>query len=432
MEQEKKKNEENAEMNSYLIESLAPLVFRSGKPFGSQSSAQDVIFPLPSASAGLTRALAIGQGKGGLNGSTQRMSLQKAKSDSDYQKVLNTQARGAFLVRYQDANDSSGVEVLVPKPANAIYFENKKSGEVELIRLEPKAFAGTDSDLCGSDLPKGLLPVQMVKNTDDDKDIKGKPYKKGAVYWTLSDLQAWQNGENLTFKDVNDNGMAQLPIDIRTHVAIDDTTLANEDGKLFQTASFDMDYPLANDNTEQTWSDKRYGFLVQSELALDNGLATFGGERRLSNFKKVTAQITPNLANLDKRLKAINDAQGFSLTFLTPCIFAQGYLPSWIDKDSMQGTLTIDKTDIEIQLKAVAIDRWQGVSGWDSIVWRPKATRKAVSAGSVYWFELSQDLTKDQLIQLDTMQWADNSQDKADGYGTALISAWHNANSLQN
>jgi CRISPR-associated protein Cmr3 len=30
---------------TYLIESLAPLVFRSGKPFGSVASAQDATFP---------------------------------------------------------------------------------------------------------------------------------------------------------------------------------------------------------------------------------------------------------------------------------------------------------------------------------------------------------------------------------------------------
>ncbi len=398
-------------MNSYLIESLAPLVFRSGKPFGSQASAQDVIFPLPSAVAGLTRALAIGQGT--LKTSQKRMSIKEAKADKDYQNILSKQARGAFLVRYQDIKN---IEVLVPKPANALYFEDKESGEVKLIRLEPQAFDG----VCGSDLPEGLLPVQIEKDSDD-KDIKGKPYKKGAVYWTLSDLQKWQNKEPLTFDDVQKNGMAQLPIDIRTHVSIDDETLASEDGKLFQTASFDMDYPLAKDDSNQTWSDTRYGFLVQSELQLDEGLATFGGERRLSNFKEVDTQITPHSATLDKRLTNINNTQGFSLTFLTPCIFEKGYLPSWINEKTMTGILP--NTDIQVTLKAVAIDRWQGVSGWDSIVWRPKATRKAVCAGSVYWFGLSKDLTNQQLAQLDTMQWADNTQDKADGYGTALISA---------
>ena len=40
---------------SYLIDSLAPLVFRSGRPFGSQVGQEDVNFPMPSSAAGLVR-----------------------------------------------------------------------------------------------------------------------------------------------------------------------------------------------------------------------------------------------------------------------------------------------------------------------------------------------------------------------------------------
>ena len=44
-------------MNTYLIEPLAPLVFRSGKPFGSQSAADGANFPLPSSMAGMLRTV---------------------------------------------------------------------------------------------------------------------------------------------------------------------------------------------------------------------------------------------------------------------------------------------------------------------------------------------------------------------------------------
>ena len=42
-------------MNSYFLDALAPLVFRSGKPFGAQSDTDDIQFPLPTAAAGLVR-----------------------------------------------------------------------------------------------------------------------------------------------------------------------------------------------------------------------------------------------------------------------------------------------------------------------------------------------------------------------------------------
>ncbi len=397
-------------MNNYLIESLAPLVFRSGKPFGSQASAQDVIFPLPSAAAGLVRALAIGQDKLSVK--------QPLKFGSEqYNTILKTATKGPFLVRYRDGepkNLDNTIELLVPKPANAIYLEHE--GDIKLFRLVPKAF---DESICGSDLPNGLLPVQL------ETDIKGKP-QKGTVYWRLQDVLKWQSGETLNYDEVNRHGIDQLPIDIRIHVAIDDDTLGSVEGQLFQTASFDLAHQRNFDNT---WCRERFAFLVQSEenLKLDNDLATFGGERRLSHFKQANIIPIQSEDTLQARLTAIQDSGGFSLTFLTPTIFEQGYLPEWINEDD-EGNLTgvLPETNVNVRLRSAAIDRWQGVSGWDSILWKPKATRRAVCAGSVYWFELleANKLTAELLQQLEQWQWADNPQDRHDGFGSVLMCAW--------
>ncbi|HHK5603868.1 TPA: hypothetical protein ACQUJM_000121 [Neisseria polysaccharea] len=46
----------SAIMNSYFLDTSAPLVFRSSKPFGAQSDIDDIQFSLPSAAAGLVRA----------------------------------------------------------------------------------------------------------------------------------------------------------------------------------------------------------------------------------------------------------------------------------------------------------------------------------------------------------------------------------------
>lgn len=393
-------------MQSYLIESLAPLVFRSGKPFGSQASAQDVSFPLPSAGAGLVRYLSLSQAN-----DEQVLSLSKKDFDNaNYQAVLSIQSQGPFLVRYSDEND---IEILVPKPANALYFENKQTGEKELIRLEPKAFE-QEGELCGSDLPQGLLHVQMTK------ELKGKP-AKGALFWTLQDFMAWQNGKDLEFKQVDNNGLTSIPIELRTHVAIDDDSLASADGMLFQTASYD----LAHQKTQDGWDKKRLGFLVQTKENLKQDLATLGGERRLSHLKPVNLKNNTSLPIeiTQDDVDQINQGKGFSVSFMTPCIFEQGALPKWIDKATLMGELPNAK--IKVQLKAMAIDRWQAVSGWDSLLWKPKATRKAISAGSVYWFEIIEgQFDVPTLQQLSHTIWSDHQQDKNDGFGLAVLSAW--------
>lgn len=405
-------------MTNYLIEPLAPLVFRSGKPFGSQASAADVIFPLPSAAAGLIRATSINQKQVSID----EHSVENIANQS-YQQILSIKATGPYLARFDESLQH--VEILVPKPADALYFEAKAdsdkksdtSAKIQLIRLAPKPFA---SD-CGSDLPDGLLPVQM------HEPIKGKP-KPGPTYWTLEHLKKWQAGNDIDVDTLQREGVSQLPIDLRTHVAIDTKSKASKTGQLFQTASFDFGYiKTEGENTggRSVWQDHRLGFIIQTDQNLDEDMVTFGGERRLSKFSPVNGLDSLYDDNLDELLNKINNANGFRLTFLTPCIFANGYLPAWLDATTKKGTLP--HIAASVSLKACAIDKWQPVSGWDSILWKPKAMRKAVSSGSVYWFSLDSKLSLLDIEQLLHHVWSDDSQDKRDGFGSAIIAPWNSA-----
>lgn len=377
-------------MNAYLVESLAPLVFRAGKPFGSQASAQELTFPLPSTGAGLIRYLALSQGK-----------VADSYKDSDYQKLLQLQCYGVYLAKFDDGTKPT---IFVPKPTNVLCLEI--DGKKQLIRLAPKAF----DEECGSDLPNGLLPIQPQFK---DEKSKGKP-KNDIKYWQLTDVIKWQKGENLDYDTIAKNGLTNIPIDIRTHNALDDESLAVSDGDLFQTASFDMSYQKNGND----FDDKRLGFVILSEQTLDDDVATLGGERRLSYFKKLPQN--PILTHATTQ--DLNQAGGFCLTFLTPAIFEKGYLPSWIDDKTKTGTLPSGAT---VKLTAVAVERWQAVSGWDSTDWKPKATRRGVPVGSVYWFDLAGQTLSDDDVAFLSQPLADNAYDKADGFGMALLTAFN-------
>ena len=402
-------------LTNYLIEPLAPLVFRSGKPFGSQAAASDVIFPLPSAAAGLIRATSIQQNQVSMN-----EHCVEAQNNPSYQKILSIQSTGPYLARFDESLHH--VEILVPKPADALYFEatadsdqgTDTSAGVRLVRLAPKPF---EAD-CGSDLPDGLLPVQM------QEPIKGKP-KSGPAYWTLEHLRKWQSGKPIDVNTLQQEGLSQLPIELRTHVAIDTKSNASKAGQLFQTASFDFGYSKTvgeHTNGRSVWREQRLGFLVQSAQKLDEDTVTFGGERRLSKLSTVTGLDAFYDDSAQTLLDSINAANGFRLTFLTPCIFANGYLPAWLDATTKTGTLP--NTNTTVTLTACAIDKWQPVSGWDSVLWKPKAMRKAVSSGSVYWFTLGSKLQLSDIEALLHQVWSDDEQDKRDGFGSALIAPW--------
>ena len=75
-------------MNIYLIEPLAPLVFRSGKPFSGQSGADGANFPLPSSMAGMLRTVTADQNNQPFSDSLKEK-LRKQKLKMKTAKILS-------------------------------------------------------------------------------------------------------------------------------------------------------------------------------------------------------------------------------------------------------------------------------------------------------------------------------------------------------
>ena len=233
--------------HDYLIEALAPLVFRSGKPFGAQAGADGAAFPLPSSLAGLLRTLHADQ--------------HQLDFSCELRQIVSA---GPLLGRR--ALDGSIVPLL-PKPADALYLRHE--GLIQVIRLSPGKLP-PDS---GCDLRPELLPVGMRQKID------GKPVP-GPQYWPLASLQSWSAGAPVAFATLRAQGLDALPAEERTHVALDDETLAAGEGRLFQTGGID----LAAHRHAQGWQEHDLVFLARSAARVDKTLATFGGERRLSRL----------------------------------------------------------------------------------------------------------------------------------------------------
>nr|UOP04600.1 type III-B CRISPR module-associated protein Cmr3 [Conchiformibius kuhniae] len=378
-------------MRNYWIDALSPLVFRSGKPFGAQSDTHDIAFPLPSAAAGLVRTCVMRQ-----NGWHDLSNEQSAQ-------LNRIAAHGLFLARQRADGETV---LLLPKPADALYLRHPDTQETLLVRLSPRA---ADAD-CGSDLPAGLLPVRM---SAEHEHLNGKP-QSGAKYWCAEDFAKWQNGAALSFDTVKQNGANDLPTETRTHTAVDAQSGAAKDAQLFQTTAYDFS-PAAKKRQEGGgWQPHRYGFVIRTEQDLAEGLVCFGGEGRLSRLHALAQDAGAAFA-------APSDAAGVRLTLLTPAIFKNGWLPGWLDEKTLCGTFP--HTDVRVKLRAAALERWQPVSGWDLHRHQPKAMRKAVPAGSVYWLECE---TGGAAALADAVSKAlsDHPQDRLDGFGIAALAAW--------
>lgn len=262
------------------------------------------------------------------------------------------------------------------------------------MRATPKPL----EDCEGCDLPQGLRPVQLTEA------IKSKP-ASGPRWWALSDLLVWRSTvlPAPTFAQIKQNGWSPLADAVRIHVGIERATQAAEAGKLFQTAGLDF---WCRPDQGQEFPEQRIGLVGRIAGDIAEGLITLGGERRLSAIGPAAAGLWPTRpADLVEKIKA---AGGLSLTLLTPALFANGWRPAEIPG---------------LKLLAAALDRWQPHSGWDLAQWQPRAGRKLVPAGAVYWYTLNGASDTD-LAALWLTAQADHPQDRRDGFGLVLPQPW--------
>lgn len=375
----------------YQLNPTAPLVFRSGKPFGS-SSQDGSRFPWPSAIAGALR--------------TAWMRDQGDVHFTRAQESLELTAAGPFLI-------GPGNTLYVPKPADALVLRDEdtkdSSGALRIHRMQPGKYA----EGCGSNLPLGLCPIVVPT------DPVGKP-QSTASFWPLDQLLAWDNGHH---PDAQMLEPSSEPAPFRhrqlsTHIQIDRPSGASKDGQIFQIEGLDFGPARHKDENGffAGFSSEKWALGAHFSEPLATGLIHLGGERRgvwLQSGVESLFAMPVALA------QSIGKASGLALTFSTPALFSHGWKPGWLDHALCGEVPGIP--GLRLRLMACALERWQGISGWDLAHQRPKPARKTVAAGSTYWFEILEKPTDahwPQALWLTSL--SDTIQDRRDGWGTVI------------
>jgi len=377
-------------MPSYHILPKSPLLFRDARQFGANEQAETLAFPLPSTLSGALRTAYGDENK--IDFSTQASEL------------LNHSVAGPLLTQIDMGNQAT-TSVLLPAPADAIVFAEE--GKAIIHRLKP----GLIGEGEGTDLPQHLKPVSLVNHS------QAKPEKHPPKFWWVDKMVDWLTDETLDLVDASTFGTQGLPVEHRTHIAMDNQLLTAENSKLFQTASLDFGEQRGDDADQTQWRH-RYGLVVNSGIELKNNYRRIGGESRLAYIERDDTlwPVMPSAL-----LSALKNNQCFRIQFVTPAIFKQGWLPDWLN-DQLQGVMP--GLNQRVQLHALALPRWQAVSGWDMLKKQhgQRPTRRMVPAGSVYWFELLS--TESAAFECLWLQCLSDERSQ-DGFGLVVPGIWN-------
>ena len=192
----------------------------------------------------------------------------------------------------------------------------------------------------------------------------------------------------------------------RTSVALDDETGTGRSGRLF-TVAF-------------TRTDSEVGFLLRLEddagAVPPKGWLRLGGEARDAHFTRVDASKTAG----GDLLSTIQKKGRFKLVLTTPAVFEQGWRPDVVDRDG-RGTLA----GCRVQLRGAAVEGHEPLGGWDIAAGRPKTTRRAVPAGSVYFFDLEDPSDAPRLAENGViLSLAGTDDDRKQGLGLAALGTY--------
>lgn len=361
------------------LEPLAPVIVRSGRPFDAQAGVDPARFPPPSTLAGCLRT-----------------AWARATGEDFGPALARLPVGGPLLVR--------DGRVLVPKPTDALYFGSGASANC--VRAEPAPF----DDGAGADLPDGLVPVRLREA------LAGKA-GEGPAWWSLDDLLEFRRGGSVpAHGELTRNGWSPQG-DRRTHVGIDPGRLAAADGRLFQTEGLDLESGHGEAGASRSPGLR---ILARCGEPMAEALVHLGGERRLAALWPEPERAWP--APPDGWFERIAEAGGLILTLLTPAAFSDGYRPGWLD-ERLTGVPPAAE-NVRLELRAVAVARWQAQSGWDLARRRPRASRKLAAAGTTLWFRVVGEPDAESLSALWLASVSDEEQDRRDGFGLALPSAW--------
>ncbi|MCC5945240.1 MAG: type III-B CRISPR module-associated protein Cmr3 [Bernardetiaceae bacterium] len=330
------------------IEALDTLFFRDGKPFemGDDTWASGIFPPPPSVFYGALRSAYFAQNM---------KEFAKANTGNDPSKSLEI-----TKIYLGESERSSTIDLIFPTPLDLVYDKNVK----RTVPEKRKEFM------------QGVFKLNKLSPQEVDKQTSASSSKLSNIL-TYSE-QVEEIAGSIITKSQFDNYLVAGRNDYEVKLL---SKILKEEPKI----------GIARNNETNISSD---GALYRITLRR-MGNIKFYVEFAIDNFKTQKAIIKlggeGKTAVLDSTIPKDNveynspdfEASEFKLYLFTPAIFKKGWLPEWLDENTLEGNYN----DVDLVLTHCAIGKPENIGGFNMVEKQPKYMRKAVPAGSVYYFK---------------------------------------------
>lgn len=319
------------------IDALDTLFFRDGKPFtmGEDTWTNGIFPPFPSVIYGALRSSYF---------SHHLNELKKANNEDDPTRHLKI--KGFYIL--------ADTTVYLPLPNDCVRKKGSKDDSGSVLTMH---------ELKLKDI-KSSCPAQYALKSEKKEEVEN--VDGGLI--NINSLKEYLKCAKGSFSSILKVADRVLP-EPKIGIGISKETGTSEEGKLYRVDMRRLkDIGLLVDFEFEGFDLPEKGMMKMMKL---------GGEGKAVSYK----QFEPVDFSIDN-FKF--DENKFKLYLSTAAIFKNGWLPEWINEQTLIGKCK----GLKLKLLTASIGKPVHIGGFDMKARKPKPMCKAVPAGSVYYFEI--------------------------------------------
>jgi CRISPR-associated protein Cmr3 len=357
-----------------MIKPEDTLFFRDGKPFemGVDNFSHFIFPPFPMTFYGALRTAIISSVATVRDFLNAHIEENVKDVVGDTSNPGNLEIKGPFLFHIDYLTESK--TVLAPLPYDLLEYNS--GNRTIFVKIAPN-----DSLHFYSNLKYEITPATPREETESKEHEER--YINIINLVTAYFLSGIFNANEITNKTRVKTEIFE--IERKVGIKLDKSTKSTEENYLYSASHIRL--------------KEGFGFLVEvnndNNLLPNQGYLRLGGDTRVAEFKEIDFDLSSITEDIVNNLPELNEDFLLEFILLTPAIFKNGWYPDFLNND--MGFLKGEFGGISLTLISAVLGKPLYIGGFDLAKGYPKEMKKAVPAGSVYYFKIDGATDRDKI-----------------------------------